>query len=146
MRLSTSYFLLHGRQCCGFSLGDRSGPLHTRPEEELLLWTSKIRILRGAFWRTNRSYRFHCPHARSGTEISGPATASIHETPHIGRWRTGLHRYGRIRRALYPAGGAPERRSAPQLGLLSKSRRVTRLLARRRALHCSGAAELRVRG
>ena len=27
-------------------------PLQTRPEEELL-WTSKIRILRGAFWRTN---------------------------------------------------------------------------------------------
>src|ERR1700730_10865239 len=58
MRLSTSYFLIHGRQCCGFSLGDRSGPLQTRHEEELLLWTSKIRILRGAFWRTNRSYRF----------------------------------------------------------------------------------------
>jgi hypothetical protein len=28
----------------------------------------------------------HCPYGRSGTEISGPATASIHETPHIGRW------------------------------------------------------------
>jgi hypothetical protein len=25
---------------------------------------------------------------------------NIHETPHIGRWRAGLHRYGRIRRAV----------------------------------------------
>jgi hypothetical protein len=53
------------------------------------------------------------------TEIFGPATASIYETPHIGRWRAGLHRYGRISTAPYPAGGAPERQSAPQLGLPS---------------------------
>jgi hypothetical protein len=34
--------------------------LQTHPKEEGL-WTSKIRILRGAFWRTNRSYRFSLP-------------------------------------------------------------------------------------
>src|SRR5271166_1664491 len=60
----------------------------------------------------------HCPYGRSGTEISRPATANIHETSHIGRWRARLHRYGRIRRAVYPASGARQRQRAQQLGLL----------------------------
>ena len=41
----------------------------------------------------------------------------VHETPHIGRRRAGLHRYGRIRRAVYPSPNAPERQRAPRLEL-----------------------------
>ena len=36
----------------------------------------------------------------------------------LGAERARLHRHGRIRRAVYPAGGEPERQRAPQLGLL----------------------------
>ena len=42
----------------------------------------------------------------------------LDEAQHTGRWRAGLHRHGRIRRAVYPASGAPETQSAPQVGLL----------------------------
>src|SRR5690349_6671917 len=40
-----------------------SGPQRTSDArlKEKGLWTSKIRILNGAFWRTNRSYRFSLP-------------------------------------------------------------------------------------
>jgi hypothetical protein len=38
--------------------------------------------------------------AEAEPKFLGPATANIHETPHIGRGRAGLHRYGRIRRAV----------------------------------------------
>src|SRR2546429_3219567 len=42
------------------SLGEPQRTLQSRPTEELV-WTSKIRILNGGFWRTNRSYRFSLP-------------------------------------------------------------------------------------
>jgi hypothetical protein len=57
MNASERCFLIHTRQRRGLFLRRPHRTSQTRPTRELL-WTSKIRILNGGFWRTNRSYRF----------------------------------------------------------------------------------------
>src|SRR5689334_12716450 len=74
------------------------------------LWTSRIRILNGGFGARTDDPGPHCPYGRSGAKIYRPAAANIYETPHIGR-RAGLHRYGRIPRAVYPSRNKPERQT-----------------------------------
>ena len=54
------WVLIHAGNAAAFLSETAADPCKGGPKEEGL-WTSKIRILSGAFWRTNRSCRFSLP-------------------------------------------------------------------------------------